>query len=94
MLTYAPEPEHAHKQFYIGQKGRTFSKRLSEHLLKPKIDEKRSKFSRHLIDQDHSYKHIQDNLNSLHKCGKGHLLNTREQFEIYKAIKIQPQLCF
>jgi hypothetical protein len=77
-------------KLYIGQSGRSFSKRFTEHLPKPKLKNQRSKFAEHLTSANHSVNSCSENLHILHKCKKGPLMNALESFEIYRAIKKSP----
>ena len=47
-----------------------------------------SSFANHLMDTNHTYTNIDNNMNMLHYCKKGHKLKTLEQFQIYKSIKL------
>ena len=43
-----------------------------------------STFANHLIEANHTYKNIDNNMNILHEHTKGRKLDTLEQLEIYK----------
>ena len=47
-----------------------------------------STFANHLIEANHTYKNIDNNMNILHVHTKGWKLDTLEQLEIYKHTKI------
>ena len=47
-----------------------------------------SSFANHLVNTNHTFTNIDNNMNILHYCKRGHKLNTLEQFEIYKSIKL------
>ena len=46
-----------------------------------------STFANHLIEANHTYKNIDNNMNILHVHTKGRKLDTLEQLEIYKHTK-------
>ena len=46
-----------------------------------------STFSNHLIEANHTYKNIDNNMNILHGHTKGQKLDTLEQLKIYKHTK-------
>lgn len=70
--------------FYVGQTGRGFKKRYVEHLPK-RNSVGTSCFARHLVNEGHSYKDFESNLEPLHLCRKGKYMNTLEEYEIYRA---------
>jgi hypothetical protein len=74
-------------KYYLGQTGRSFMKRLKEHKPNPKINPQKSKYAQHLVDNNHSYESIENNLEIVEICGKGLILDTLEEFHIYKALK-------
>src|SRR5436190_17639885 len=76
--------------FYIGQTGRSFKKRFSEHLPKTTAIQK-SKFADHLINTKHKIDDIDSNMEILHKCRKSRKMTTLEQMEIYQSFKKSPQ---
>ena len=86
------------KKFYIGQTGRSFGVRFKEHL--PKKSNSTSNFARHLMEEDHEYGGFDADCKPLHICNNGPHLNTLEEFEIYRAYKLDPnnilndKLCF
>ena len=71
---------------YIGQTGRSFSSRYSEHLKAVSNNNIHSAFATHIHTQTkfHSYTNIDTNLEILHYLPKSRKLNTAEQYEIYK----------
>lgn len=73
-------------KYYIGQTGHNFTQRYKEHI-KALNNNTESSFASHLIDNNHSYTSIENNMSILHYSKKGHKLNTLEQFEIYKHSK-------
>lgn len=83
-------------KMYIGQTGRSFNKRFREHIPSAKqitnTTRIESKFTEHLIQNDHGYSNINDALKILHRCKKGKLMNALEQFEIYKNYKIDSSI--
>lgn len=87
-------------KIYIGQTGRTFTKRFDDHT--PKINNTSSrqqlekintKYGLHLIDNNHDYtddkiNNLHKNLTPLHYCNKGNYLDTLEEYKIHKNTKI------
>ena len=76
--------------FYIGQTGRSFLSRYSEHLKALSNNNIHSAFATHIHTKNHSYTNIDTNLEILHYLPKSRKLNTAEQYEIYKHYKTQP----
>ena len=74
-------------KIYIGQTGRTFYKRYTEHLPKSDIRKVDSIFAKHLMNENHDPQSFEDSCIPLHICHKGSIMNATEEFEIYKAIK-------
>lgn len=72
--------------FYIGQTGRTFKDRFKEHIPKPNS---KSTYAQHLINNNHNYTDFETNLQTLHICKKGKILDAIEEYEIYKSYKIE-----
>jgi hypothetical protein len=77
-------------KFYIGQTGRSFKKRFSEHLPRPSLKSQKSKFAEHLINNNHNVKNLDENLEILHKCKKSQYMSTIEELHIYNAFKSNP----
>ena len=71
---------------YIGQTGRSFKQRHIEHT-KALHSTTESTFANHLIEANHTYKNIDNNMNILHVHTKGRKLDTLEQLEISKHMK-------
>ncbi|KAK5650193.1 hypothetical protein RI129_001222 [Pyrocoelia pectoralis] len=71
--------------FYIGQTGRKFSYRISEHLsfLKPKYSNSKSSFANHLMNENHTCNPDGD-IEILHTCSKSTKLNLLEIKEIVR----------
>lgn len=76
-------------KYYIGQTSRSFKTRFKEHL-PAKTPTQRSAFAAHIINENHSYNNIENNLDILHVCNKGKLMDCLEEFHIYKAVKSEP----
>ena len=75
---------------YVGQTGRSFKTRYTEHikaLTQPLI---KSNFAEHTFDTRHTFTNIDTNLEILHTLPKGPKLNTTEQYEIYKHYEQSP----
>lgn len=87
-------------KFYIGQTGRSFGIRYKEHLPKGKLANITSNFAKHLIDENHDYENFDANCIPLHVCEKGRVMDTLEEYEIYKGYKhssndiLNDKLCF
>jgi hypothetical protein len=69
---------------YIGQTGRSFRTRHKEHIHAIRTNTTNSKYAQHILDTGHEYGNIKDTLNILHIQKKGPLMNTLEQYQIYK----------
>ena len=87
--------------FYIGQTGRSFRVRYKEHQpKKPGSKTSSSNFARHLSAEGHISGTFKTSCAPPHICDKGPLMNTLEEYEIYKAHKLDPhntlndKLCF
>lgn len=73
---------------YIGQTGRPFKLRFSEHVrIDPKLKQQRSSFGQHLIENLHSVNGINNSVEILHICPKNFKLDCLEEFEIYKLFR-------
>ena len=70
-------------KYYIGQTGRYFKTRYTEHIVKaltqPFI---KSNFAEHIFNTHHTYTNIEKNQEILHILLKGPKLNTTKQYEI------------
>ena len=76
-------------RFYIGQTGRNFSQRFTEHIQEIKNGRNtqaniKSNYANHLIAEKHTYTDINTNLQILHKLTKGNTMDRIEEIEIYK----------
>lgn len=71
-------------KFYIGQTRRSFKTRFNEHLPKNKVTQT-SNYAEHLINTNHNYSTIDENLQILHRYRNR--ITALENFEIYKAAK-------
>ena len=74
-------------KFYLGQTGRPIKERFKEHLPTGNLENLKSNFARHIIDNDHKYTNIDNNIEIIQKCSKGKLMNAIEEFYIYKEFK-------
>ena len=70
---------------YIGQTGRSFSKRFAEHIPGPNQKVLKSNYAKHLLTSKHTGTILHENLTPLHFCNKSNLMDALEEFEIYKA---------
>jgi len=68
---------------YIGQTGRSFSKRYDEHRRVFHNNSHTSNFVKHLLDNNHSFGPINNIMQVLHHQKKGAHLNTIENFYIH-----------
>lgn len=76
-------------KIYIGQTGRKFKTRFSEHIPKSTLVQK-SKFAEHLVNERHNINKIDTNMEILHKCKKSNRMTTLEEMEIYNHFKKEP----
>jgi hypothetical protein len=72
---------------YIGQTGRNFRTRYKEHIQAIHTNKTTSRYAQHILDTGHAYNTIEDTLNILHFEKKGPLMNSLEQFHIYRLSK-------
>ncbi len=80
-------------KFYIGQTSRSFRTRFREHLPSSRSttnSKTRSAYAAHLIDSKHKYSNFEKNVKVLNVCKKGRYLDCVEEFQIYKAVKTEP----
>ena len=77
-------------KFYIGKTGRTFITRFKEHTRAITHPNTHSTFAEHIINTNHTYTNIDNNLDILHFKHNSRKLDVLEQFEIYKNTKQQP----
>lgn len=76
------------ERYYIGQSGRSFKTRFSEHIQEIKNAHKKSdlksNYAHHLHTEKHTYTNYSTNLTILHKLPKGGMMDRMEEYEIYK----------
>ena len=77
---------------YVGQTGRSFRIRFSEHFRYYKYNNSKSKFAKHLVDNKHSVGPISDIMKVLYKKNKGKLMDTMEWCYIYKETYMSNQI--
>ena len=75
---------------YIGQTGRSFTTRYTEHIQAIHKTHKRSNFADHIVNNNHTYTDINTDMEILHIQHKSRKLNTLEQYEIYKQYNTEP----
>jgi len=64
---------------------------FNEHLPRKSRKKTSSSYAEHLIDNQHNYTDIDNNLEVLHLChNKRRYLNVIEEYEIYKSVKKEP----
>ena len=74
-------------KFYIGQTGRAFKTRYAEHIQAIKsnnMTSQRSNFAEHILQSDHTYGNIKENMTILDTEKKGLKMNIKEELYIYK----------
>ena len=72
--------------------GKLFQKRFQEHLNDFNNKYGKSKFAQHLINNKHAMGPIEDVMKVLHTVNKGGIMNTLENFHIYKETKVDNQM--
>jgi hypothetical protein len=77
---------------YIGQTGRSFRTRFSEHFRDYKHNNYKSKFAQHLLDSGHSIGPIDNIMEVLYRTNKGKLMDTIERFYIHKETHMNNQI--
>ena len=63
------------------------NKRANEHKPNPRINPQKSSYAQHLMDESHSSGKIENNLEIVQISNKGFILDTLEEYHIYRAIK-------
>ena len=82
------------KAAYVGETGRSFQKRIKEHIDSKWTltnNPKKSNFATHIRETGHEFVES-DNIQYLHTENKGHRLDLLEHFEITRFIKQNPNL--
>ena len=69
---------------YVGQTGRNFLTRFSEHKAAFRTNNQHSNYAKHLSELKHSFGPIQDTMWILQRQNKGAHLNTIERYYIYR----------
>jgi hypothetical protein len=77
---------------YIGQTGRSFRTRFSEHFRDYKHNIHKSKFAQHLLNSGHSIGPIDDIMGIIYTTNKGRLMDTIERFYIHKETHMYNQI--
>jgi len=77
---------------YVGQTGKSFPVRFSEHFRDYKYNNNKSKFTQHLLDNKHSIGPIEDIMKVLCKTNKRKLMDTMERYKIYKETYMNNQI--
>ena len=77
---------------YVGQTGSSFRTRFSEHFRDYKHANYKSKFAQHLLENNHSIGTIDNIMEVLHTTNKGRLMDTLENFHIYKITRENIQI--
>jgi hypothetical protein len=70
---------------YVGQTGRPFRIHFKEHFQDYKYANKKSKFAKRLLENGHSFGHIENIMEILDSTGKGKQMDTLENFYIFKV---------
>jgi hypothetical protein len=76
----------------VGQTGRSFHTRFSEHFRDFKYANQKSKFAQHLLENNHSIGPIDSIVEVLRSTSKGKLMDTQERFHIYKDTRENIQI--
>ena len=71
-------------KIYLDQTGRPFKERFSEHLSKKNLENIKSNFVRHIIDENLSYTSLEKILEAVPLCEMGTFITAIEEYEIYK----------
>ena len=82
------------EKFYIGQTSRNFKIRFKEHIQALKSGNKtsmKSNFAEHLLESNHEYKNMNENLKILEFENNKQKLSVKEDFHIYNHFKETPQ---
>jgi hypothetical protein len=66
--------------------------RFKEHVQDFKHENKKSNFTKHLIENKHSLNSMENTMEIIHTTSKGRLLNVIEKFYIYKETKNNSQI--
>ena len=77
---------------YIGQTAGSFQKRFHGHLSDFKNGNGKSKFAQHLLDNTHSMGPMENVMEILRTMNKETMLNTLENFHIYKGTKMDNKI--
>lgn len=80
--------------FYVGKTKRTFQTRFKEHIQAFKsnnLTTMKSNYAEHLLNTNHEYKNINENLEILDYENNNNKLNVKEDFQIYKHYKKDSQ---
>jgi len=77
---------------YIGQTGGPSHVRFQERFRDKKYANNKSKFTQHLIDNNHSIGPIENIMGLIHTTSKGKMLDTMEKFYIYRETQMNNQL--
>jgi len=72
------------ESFYIGQTGREFKTRFKEHIRAITRPDRDSKFAEHIINSNHTYVGMRENMSIIKHCRKGKRLSRWEEVNIYK----------
>ena len=79
-------------KFYLGQTGRSFGERFTEHLPKDDISKTTSNFAKHLMNKNHNITSFDKNCIPIHYCNKGAFMDAIEEYEIYYNYKTRPDI--
>jgi hypothetical protein len=77
---------------YIGQTGRPFIIWFAEHFRDYKYNSNKSKFAQHLLENRHSIGPIDEIMEILYKTNKWKLMDTIENYHIYKETQLNNQV--
>lgn len=77
---------------YIGQTGRPFKIHFQEHLRDFKYGNKKSKFTQHLLENQHSTDSMENIMDTVHITNKGRMMDILERHYIFRETKLNNQI--
>jgi hypothetical protein len=77
---------------YTGQTGRSFNTHFQEHLRDFKNGYGKSRFAQHLLENRHAIDRMNDIMDTIYFTNKGRLMDTVENFYIFRETKLNNQI--
>jgi phosphopentomutase len=77
---------------YIGQTGSSFKTQFQEHIRDFKYNNRKSRFAQHLLDKQHSMEKMGNTMDIIHITSKGKMMDTIENYYIYRETKLNNQI--